>query len=66
MPITVGVGNIISEGGYTLLTSPAAAKTVWQTLLSEGAIPMGSSAWEKLRIIQGDLILDFLLWRSMF
>ncbi|KDP38853.1 hypothetical protein JCGZ_05010 [Jatropha curcas] len=53
MPITVGVGNVISEEGYSLLMSPAAAGSVWKTLLSQGAIPMGSNAWEKLRIIQG-------------
>lgn len=54
MPITVGVGNFISAEGYSLLMSPAVAGSVWETLLSHGAIPMGSNAWEKLRIIQGD------------
>ncbi|KAK0588534.1 hypothetical protein LWI29_002201 [Acer saccharum] len=53
MPITVGVGNIISEEGFSLLMSPAIAGSVWKTLLSQGVIPMGSNAWEKLRIIQG-------------
>ncbi|XP_021619091.1 putative transferase At1g60990, chloroplastic isoform X2 [Manihot esculenta] len=53
MPITVGVGNAISEEGYSFLMSPAAAGSVWRTLLSQGAAPMGSNAWEKLRIIQG-------------
>ncbi|KAK4339919.1 hypothetical protein RND71_041381 [Anisodus tanguticus] len=53
MPITVGVGNIISEEGYSLLMSPASAKSVWKALLGHGAIPMGSNAWETLRILQG-------------
>ncbi|XVF45246.1 hypothetical protein PTKIN_Ptkin02bG0189600 [Pterospermum kingtungense] len=53
MPLTVGVGNIISEGGFSLLISPATAGSVWKTLLSQGAIPLGSNAWEKLRITQG-------------
>ncbi|KAH0988677.1 hypothetical protein GBA52_000160 [Prunus armeniaca] len=53
MPITVGVGNVISEKGFSLLMSPAAAGSVWKTILSQGAIPMGSNAWEKLRIFQG-------------
>ncbi|XP_062077305.1 putative transferase At1g60990, chloroplastic isoform X2 [Humulus lupulus] len=53
MPITVGVGNVISEEGCSLLMSPAAAETVWKTILSQGAIPMGSNAWEKLRVLQG-------------
>ncbi|KAF5732130.1 Glycine cleavage T-protein family isoform 1 [Tripterygium wilfordii] len=53
MPVTVAVGNIISEEGFSLLMSPAAAGTVWKNILSEGAIPLGSNAWEKIRIIQG-------------
>ncbi|ESQ29358.1 hypothetical protein EUTSA_v10023478mg [Eutrema salsugineum] len=53
MPITVGVGSLISEEGFTMLMSPGGAISVWKTLLAEGAIPMGSVAWEKLRIIQG-------------
>ncbi|XP_022927742.1 putative transferase At1g60990, chloroplastic [Cucurbita moschata] len=53
MPITVGVGNIISEEGFSLLISPAVSGSVWKTLVSLGAVPMGSDAWEKLRIFQG-------------
>ncbi|KAF5951995.1 hypothetical protein HYC85_009939 [Camellia sinensis] len=53
MPITVAVGNIISEEGFSLLMSPAAAGSVWKTLLSRGAIPMGSKAWETFRVFQG-------------
>jgi len=53
MPVTVGVGNVISEEGFSLLLTPAAAESVWKTILSLGAIPMGSNAWEKLRVLQG-------------
>ncbi|KAK9167505.1 hypothetical protein Scep_002696 [Stephania cephalantha] len=53
MPITVGVGSIISEDGFSLLLSPAVAGSVWKRLLSLGAIPMGVSAWERYRILQG-------------
>ncbi|KAB1207049.1 Aminomethyltransferase [Morella rubra] len=53
MPVTVGVGNVISAEGFSLLMSPAAAGAVWNTILSQGAIPMGSNAWEKLRVLQG-------------
>lgn len=53
MPITVGVGNLLSAEGFSMLMAPAAAESVWKMLLSEGAVPMGSIAWEKLRIIQG-------------
>ncbi|CAJ1938307.1 unnamed protein product [Sphenostylis stenocarpa] len=51
--VTIGVGNIISEGGFSLLMSPAAAPSIWKAILTQGAIPMGSNAWNKLRIIRG-------------
>lgn len=57
MPVTVGVGNLVSEEGYSMLTSPAAATTVWDILLSHGAIPMGANAWERLRILRGQFLL---------
>ncbi|CAN1288268.1 Putative transferase At1g60990, chloroplastic [Linum perenne] len=53
MPLTIGVGSMMSEEGYTLLMSPAAAGTVWKAILRQGAFPMGSNAWEKLRVIEG-------------
>lgn len=53
LPVTVGIGNIISEEGFSLLMSPAAAPSVWKAILSQGAIPMGSIAWEKLRVMRG-------------
>ncbi|XP_077212663.1 glycine cleavage T-protein family [Tasmannia lanceolata] len=53
MPITVGVGNVISEVGFSLLLSPAAAVSVWETLISLGAIPMGTHCWERLRVLKG-------------
>ncbi|KAJ0077869.1 hypothetical protein Patl1_36855 [Pistacia atlantica] len=52
-PITVAVGNVISAEGFSLLMSPAIAGSIWRSLLSLGAIPMGSNAWERLRVIQG-------------
>lgn len=53
MPVTIGVGNLISEEGFAMLVSPATAAPIWEILLSRGAIPMGSNAWERLRILQG-------------
>ncbi|OWM84902.1 putative transferase At1g60990, chloroplastic isoform X1 [Punica granatum] len=53
MPVTIGVGNLISEEGFSMLMSPAAASSVWDILLSRGATPMGSNAWERLRILRG-------------
>lgn len=53
MPLTVAVGNIVSEEGFSLLMPPAAAGTVWKALMGCGAVPMGPNAWETLRILQG-------------
>lgn len=53
MAVTVGVGNVISEQGFSMLMSPSTAGYIWKTLLSLGAIPMGASAWERLRILKG-------------
>ncbi|KAI3445633.1 hypothetical protein Pfo_002298 [Paulownia fortunei] len=53
MPLTVAVGSIISAEGFTFMMSPAAARSVLKALLGQGAIPMGSSAWETLRILRG-------------
>nr|GEX14601.1 putative transferase At1g60990, chloroplastic [Tanacetum cinerariifolium] len=52
-PVTVAVGSVISEEGFSLLMPPAAAGMIWKTLLIHGATPMGSNAWETYRIIQG-------------
>ncbi|KAL8151812.1 hypothetical protein V2J09_021620 [Rumex salicifolius] len=53
MPVTVGVGTAISEQGYTMMLSPAAAGSVWKSIVDLDAVPMGSNAWERLRIFQG-------------
>lgn len=52
-PVTVAVGTAISDEGFSLLMSPAAAGLIWKTLVSKGAIPMGSNALETYRILQG-------------
>lgn len=53
MPITVGVGSVVLKDGYSFLLSPSSFGPVWKALLSLGAIPMGASAWERLRVLQG-------------
>ncbi|XP_051132456.1 uncharacterized protein LOC127252348 [Andrographis paniculata] len=53
MPLTVAVGSIISQTGFTIMMSRAAADTVWKALLDQGAIHMSPSAWETLRILRG-------------
>jgi len=40
--------------------SPAAAPSIWKAILDQGAIPMGSNAWNKLRIIRGIELLRFV------
>ncbi|XP_057421819.1 putative transferase At1g60990, chloroplastic [Lotus japonicus] len=52
-PVTIGVGNLLSEDGFSLLMSPAAAPSVWEAILAQGAVPMGSNGWNKLRVIRG-------------
>lgn len=53
VPVTVGVGSVTSEDGYSLLLSPAAAGSIWSRLLDFGAVPMGTLAWERLRVLLG-------------
>lgn len=53
MPVTVAVGTAISEEGYTMMLSPAAAGAVWKNIVDLDAVPMGSNAWERLRIFRG-------------
>ncbi|KAL0384578.1 UNVERIFIED_CONTAM: putative transferase, chloroplastic [Sesamum radiatum] len=53
MPLTVAVGSITSVEGFTFMMSPAAAGSVWKALLGQGALPIGSSTWETLRILRG-------------
>ncbi|XP_078444178.1 glycine cleavage T-protein family [Wolffia australiana] len=52
-PVTVGVGSLLSKEGFCLLTSPESAEPIWRALLRQGAIPMGPTAWERLRILNG-------------
>lgn len=52
-PVTVGVGSVISKDGFSFLLSPSSAESVWKTLSSLGATPMGRTTWERLRVIQG-------------
>ena len=51
--MTVGVGNMLSKTGYSLMLSTDTAGLVWETLLKFGAVPMGANCWEHLRIQRG-------------
>ncbi|KAH7430903.1 hypothetical protein KP509_08G020100 [Ceratopteris richardii] len=52
-PVTVGVGNLLSKAGYSLMLSTDTAGLVWERLVKLGAVPMGANCWEHLRIIKG-------------
>jgi tRNA-modifying protein YgfZ len=51
--ITVAVGSDLGLAGYTLWGPKAQADTVWQAILSAGAIAGSPHQWERLRIQQG-------------
>ncbi|WOL20059.1 hypothetical protein Cni_G28861 [Canna indica] len=53
IPLTIGVGSVFFRDGFSFMLSPASARSVWRSLLSHGAIPMGANAWERLRVLQG-------------
>ncbi|KAH7575739.1 hypothetical protein JRO89_XS02G0206100 [Xanthoceras sorbifolium] len=55
MPITVGVGNIISEEGFSLLMSPAIAGSVWKTLLSQGKPAPGKELTNEFNVLEASL-----------
>jgi len=40
--------------------SPATAPSIWKAILAQGAIPMGSNAWNKLRILRGTELLRYV------
>ena len=55
-PITVAVGSLLEEEGFSLVMSPESAESIWRTLLQLGAVPMGPAAWERLRILKGEIL----------
>lgn len=51
--VRVAVDSGLATPGYTLMTTSAAAAELWQHLVQAGAVPLGETAWEQLRIEQG-------------
>ena len=51
--ILIGYGTGLKLPGYTLIVPENQAKTVWETMMNLGIIPIGDRVWEKLRIKQG-------------
>ncbi|CAM6033354.1 unnamed protein product [Sphagnum compactum] len=52
-PVTVGVGGGLAGPGYSFMLSTDTAGLVWEAIVDAGAVPMGSVAWEHLRVWQG-------------
>lgn len=51
--VRIAVGSGLAIVGYTLIVPADDAATVWQQLLTSGAVPLGDRVWEQLRIEQG-------------
>ncbi|KAG6549511.1 hypothetical protein Mapa_008890 [Marchantia paleacea] len=75
-PVTIAVGSGFAGEGYSMLLSTSTAGFVWQTLLKSGAVPMGATAAERLRVLQGKPapgseltddynVLEAGLWRTI-
>lgn len=58
LKVLVAVGNSLALPGYTLIVATRHAARLWQALTEAGAIPMGYSIWEQLRIEQGRPVPD--------
>ena len=51
--ITVAKGSGLVGEGFTLMFDRAIADQLWAKLVEAGAVPMGATTWETLRIEQG-------------
>lgn len=52
-PVIVAVGPLLSAQGYVIIVDESIAPDVWRSITGLGAMPMGSTAWEVARIING-------------
>jgi folate-binding protein YgfZ len=51
--IRLAVGSGLGLDGYTLIMEVQQAAAVWHALVQAGAVPLGESGWQQLRIEQG-------------
>jgi hypothetical protein len=51
--VRVAVGSGLTTPGYTLIMDAADAAPVWKALADAGAVLLGATVWEQLRIQQG-------------
>ncbi|MCL1465272.1 YgfZ/GcvT domain-containing protein [Argonema galeatum] len=56
--VRVAVGSGLAIPGYTLIAPADSAAFLWSKLVEVGAVPMGASVWEQLRIEQGRPVPD--------
>lgn len=53
IPVQVAIGSGLAIPGYTLIVAVTHAAALWQQLIDQGALPMGETLWQELRIGQG-------------
>ncbi len=51
--VQIAIGNGLALPGFTLFAPVAAGAEVWQALQEAGAVPLGETVWERLRLEQG-------------
>ncbi len=51
--VRVATGSGLVTEGYTLVCDAANASGVWKTLTEAGAVPLGETVWEQVRVQQG-------------
>ncbi|PAX56538.1 CAF17-like 4Fe-4S cluster assembly/insertion protein YgfZ [Brunnivagina elsteri] len=51
--VSIAVGSSLASPGYTLICPVSDKEILWNQLLEMGAVEMGQTAWEALRITQG-------------
>ncbi|MGB7415890.1 MAG: folate-binding protein [Thermosynechococcaceae cyanobacterium] len=53
LSVRVAAGSGLTTSGYTLIVEHDQAAELWQRFVEAGAVPIGTQAWEQLRIVQG-------------
>jgi len=51
--LQMAIGSGLALPGYTLIANRDQAAALWQRLVEAGAVPLGETVWEQLRILQG-------------
>lgn len=51
--LRIGVGSGLTPPGYRLIVNLEQAAELWQRLVDLGAVPLGETLWQQLRIQQG-------------